>query len=403
MTRDSSPAVCIIVENESVPFDRRVWQEARALRDAGYRVSVISPKNSNSDTSRETLEGIEIYRHRTMGAPGHAGYLLEYSFALAAEFYLAAKVFWRHRFRILLGCNPPDTVFLIALALRPLGVKFVFDHHDLSPELYDSKFMRRGLLYKIVCLTERMSFRAADLSIATNESYREIAIERGKMKADQVVVVQTCADLCEVNRSKAMPVLKRGKRHMVLYVGVMNQQDGVRLLIESIEYLVKQRGRNDTHFVLIGDGTELLRIKALAAQLDVSDSIEFTGRLPHDRVSSYLSTADVCVAPDPLNPLNDKSTMIKILEYMAYARPVVLYNLAEGRRTLGEGALYARPGDPIDFAKHIDTLLESEPLRTKLGEYGRKRTEEGLNWRVQSAKLVAAFSALLKAKSHPRG
>jgi glycosyltransferase involved in cell wall biosynthesis len=282
-------------------------------------------------------------------------------------------------------------------------VKYVFDHHDLSPELYDAKFMRRGLLYKFLCLAERMSFRASDLCIATNESYREIAIERGKMKPDRVVVVQTCADLGEVNRSAPVPMLKRGKRHMVLFVGTMEQQDGVQLLIESIEYLVKQRGRNDTHFVLMGGGTELPRLKTLATQLGINDSIEFTGLLPHDQVPSYLSTADVCVAADPLNPFTDKSTMVKILEYMAFGRPVVLYDLTEGRRTLGEGGLYARPGDPIDFAKHIDTLLESEALRTKLGDFGRKRSEEGLNWRVQSAKLVAAFSILLNNNSKSRG
>lgn len=403
MTHNSSPGVCIIVENQSVPFDRRVWQEARALRDSGYRVSVISAKSSHSDASQETLEGIEIYRHRTLRASGPVGYLFEYGFALAAEFYLAAKVFWRHRFRILVACNPPDTVFLIAMALKPLGVKFVFDHHDLSPELYEAKFMRRGLLYKILCLLERMTFRAADLCLTTNESYREIAIDRDKMNADRVVVVQTCADLGEVNRSEPIPLLKRGKQHMVLYVGTMEQQDGVRLLIESIAYLIKQEGRNDTHFVLVGGGTELPHLKTLAAELGVNDSIEFTGLLPHDQVPSYLSTADVCVAADPLNPFTDKSTMVKTLEYMAHGRPIVLYDLKEGRRTLGESALYARPGDPIEFAKHIDTLLKSEPLRTRLGDCGRKRVEEGLNWGVQRAKLVAAFSMLLNDNSKSRG
>lgn len=402
MTGDSSPSVCIIVENESVPFDRRVWQEARALRDSGYRVSIICPKTSRSQVGRETLEGVEIYRHRKLEAPGRAGYLLEYGFALAAEFFLAAKVFWRSGFQVLLGCNPPDTIFLIALAFRPLGVKFVFDHHDLSPELYEAKFIRRGLLYRALCLTERMCFRAADLSIATNDSYREIAIGRGKMKPDHVVVVQTCADLDEVVRSNAMPVLKRGRKYMVLYVGVMNEQDGVRLLIESIECLVKRRSRDDTHFVLIGDGTELSPLKALADQLGLGDFVEFTGRIPHDQVLPYLSTADVCVSPDPLNPLNDKSTMIKILEYMAFGRPIVLYNLTEGRLTVGDGALYAKPDDPIDFAKQIDTLLESEPLRTKLGDSVRKRAKEELNWGVQKGKLVDAFSMLFNEHSKSR-
>ena len=401
MTRDSSPAICIIVENQPAPFDRRVWQEACAFRKAGYQVSIICPKGPQCESSLETIEGIEIYRHRNLKASGRITYLLEYTQALIMEFYLACKIYARHRFRILQACNPPDTLFLVALAFKPLGVRFVFDHHDLSPELYDAKFIRRGLIYKLVCLAERLSFRSADLSIATNESYRQIALERGKMKPERVVVVQTCADLRDVNRTQAVPDLKRGKPFMVLYVGVMEQQDGVHLLIESIEFLVRQCGRKNTIFVLVGGGSQLSHLNALAARLGVSDSIEFTGLLPHDQVRSYLSTADVCVAPDPLNALNDKSTMIKIMEYMAYGRPVVLYDLKEGRRTVGEGALYAQPDDPIDFARQIEKLLESESLRRELGEISRKRTQEELNWEAQSAKLLAAFAALLNNDSRP--
>ncbi len=397
MNRDSRPGVCIIVENQPVPFDRRVWQEAQALLAAGYRVSIISPKGPGCEANTETVEGIDIYRHWTWEAHGRVGYVFEYAFALAVEFYLAWKVYARSRFRIMQGCNPPDTIFLIALAFKLLGVQFVFDHHDLSPELYEAKFGRRGLIYKMVCLAERLTFRAADLSIATNESYQQIAIERGGMKPENVLVVQTCADLSEVSRGQPKPELKGGKRHMVLFVGVMERQDGLRLLVESIEYLVKHKRREDTRFVLIGSGTELPILKTLATQSGVDDFVEFTGLLPHEQVGPYLSTADVCVAPDPLNSLNNKSTMIKIFEYMAYSRPVVLYELEEGRRVAGDSALYARPNDPIDFANQIEKLLESEELRKKLGESGRKRTEEGLNWKVQSAKLVAAYAGLLAA------
>jgi len=398
MSRDSRPGVCIIVENQPVPFDRRVWQEARALLAAGYRVSIISPKAAGYEASEETLQGIEIYRHWTWAARGRFGYVFEYAFALAAEFWLAWKVYARSRFRIIQGCNPPDTLFLIALAFKPLGVRFVFDHHDLSPELYEAKFERRGLIYKLVRLAERLTFRSANLSIATNESYRELAIERGKMKPERVLVVQTCADLSEVSGEQEKSELKQGKRYMVLFVGVMERQDGVRLFIESIKYLVKEKRREDTRFVLIGSGTELPALKTLATQLGVGDFVEFTGLLPHEQVRPYLATADVCVAPDPLNPLNNKSTMIKILEYMAYARPIVLYELEEGRRTAGDSALYARPNDPTDFANQIEKLLDSEQLRTKLGEFGRKRTEEELNWKVQSAKLVAAYASLLSVE-----
>jgi len=401
MKRDSRPGVCIIVENQPVPFDRRVWQEARALLAAGYRVSIISPKAPGCEASEETRDGIEIYRHWVWEGRGRVGYIFEYGFALVAEFCLAWKVYARSRFSILQGCNPPDTIFLIALAFKPLGVRFVFDHHDLSPELYEAKFEKRGLMYKIVRLAERLTFRVADLSIATNGSYKKIAIERGKMRPEQVLVVQTCADQSEVSREHQKPELKRGKRNMVLYVGIMERQDGVRLLIESIEYLVKKKGRKDTQFVLVGSGTELPGLKKLVTESGVDDFVEFTGLLPHEQVGAYMATADVCVAPDPLNPLNNKSTMIKILEYMAYGRPIVLYELEEGRRTAGDGALYARPNDATDFANQIEKLLDSGELRRSLGEFGRKRTEEELNWKVQSTKLVGAYAGLVAASELP--
>jgi len=401
MKRDSRPGVCIIVENQPVPFDRRVWQEARALLAAGYRVSIISPKAPGCEASEETRDGIEIYRHWVWEGRGRVGYIFEYGFALVAEFCLAWKVYARSRFSILQGCNPPDTIFLIALAFKPLGVRFVFDHHDLSPELYEAKFEKRGLMYKIVRLAERLTFRVADLSIATNGSYKKIAIERGKMRPEQVLVVQTCADQSEVSREHQKPELKRGKRNMVLYVGIMERQDGVRLLIESIEYLVKKKGRKDTQFVLVGSGTELPGLKKLVTESGVDDFVEFTGLLPHEQVGAYMATADVCVAPDPLNPLNNKSTMIKILEYMAYGRPIVLYELEEGRRTAGEGALYARPNDATDFANQIEKLLDSGELRRSLGEFGRKRTEEELNWKVQSARLVGAYASLVAPSELP--
>jgi glycosyltransferase involved in cell wall biosynthesis len=400
MSSDSTRAVCIIVENEPVPFDRRTWQVARALRDGGYHVSVICPKAEGFESSREALEEIEIYRHPVWKSTGRLGYPLEYAFALVAEFFLAWKVFARQRFQILHACNPPDTTFLVALAFKPFGVRFVFDHHDLSPELYDSKYSQRGLLYRFVRLAERLSFRAADLSIATNESYKEIAITRGKMHPDRVVVVQTCADLGEVSGAKPIPGLKNGKKYVVLFAGVMEPQDGVRLLIESAEYLLKQKHHEDIQFVLVGSGSELPLLKAMAKRLGVADHIEFTGTVSHKEVCNYLCTADVCVSPDPLNPLNDKSTMIKVLEYMAFSRPIVMYDLMEGRRTAGDAALYARPDDPIDFAEKIEQLLESESIRRKLGERGRKRTEEGLNWQAQSLKLLDAYELVLQSNTH---
>jgi glycosyltransferase involved in cell wall biosynthesis len=390
------PAVCIIVENLPVPIDRRVWQEARTLRDAGYRVSIICPKGSGFQKSRETLEGIEIYRHWLWEASGPLGYLLEYSWALAAQFFLSLRAYARTRFRILQACNPPDTIFLIALFFRLFGVRFIFDHHDLNPELYETKFQRRDFGYKLVCWAERWTFRTAQVSIATNESYRDVAMVRGGMSRERTFVVRSCPDLARIRIRPPQPELKEGRRHMVVYLGVMGHQDGLDLLLESIALLMKLRNCEDTLFVLIGSGPELPRLKVLASQKGLDALVRFPGRLPDEDVAAYFSNAAFGVAPDRATPMNDKSTMNKILEYMAFGLPVVLYDLTEGRRSAGDAALYARNDDPEDFAQKLMTLLDSESLRAELGARGRKRIEEKLNWDNEKRALLEAYEAALR-------
>jgi len=389
-------AVCIIVENLPLPFGRRTWQEAYTLAQAGYRVSVICPKGRGFEKSRETLEGIEIYRHRLWEASGPFGYLFEYAWALISEFWLALKVYRRTRFRILHATNPPDTVFLIALFFKLFGVRFIFDHHDLNPELYEAKFGKRGLFYRLVCLAERLTYRTATVSIATNESYREIAIRRGGIPPARVFIVRSCPDLRNIHPQPPKPELKHGKPLLVVYVGVMGPQDGLDLLLESIGYIIGSAKRDDVAFVLIGAGTELPLLKDLAAQKGLDAHVKFTGRIPDAELAAYLSNADVGVAPDPKNPMNDKSTMNKILEYMAYGRPVVLYDLTEGRRSAEDAALYARPNDPADFARQILTLLDSEDLRRTLGARGRKRIEQSLNWDIEKRALLKAYETALR-------
>ncbi|HLY62939.1 MAG TPA: glycosyltransferase family 4 protein [Terriglobia bacterium] len=392
----SQISICIIVENLPVPFDRRIWQEASALRDAGYGVSIICPKGKGFEKSRETLEGIEIYRHKIWEASGLVGYLAEYTWALAVEFFLAVHIYRKTRFRILQAANPPDTIFLIGLAFKFLGVRFIFDHHDLNPELFEAKFKKHGLFYRLVCLAERWSFRTASVSIATNESYREIARARGGMSPERVFVVRSLPDLNHIQRVAPRNELKEGKAHLVAYVGVMGFQDGLDLLLESVEYIVKTRNRRDVFFVMIGSGTESPRLRALSTQKGLDEWVRFTGRISADELAAYLCTADVCVAPDPANPMNDKSTMNKILQYMAFGRPVVLYDLTEGRRSAGDTALYARPNDPADFAAQILNLLDSEPLRRDLGERARKRIEEKLDWQTEKKTLLAAYETALR-------
>ena len=387
--------VCIIVENLTVPLDRRVWQEARTLAEAGYRVSVVCPKGRGFEQAYEVREGIEIYRHGLWEASGPLGYLLEYVIALASEFRLALKAYRRTRFRIIHAANPPDTMFLIALFFKLFGVRFIFDHHDLNPELFEAKFGRRGLFYKLVCLAERMTYRTATVSIATNESYREIALTRGGMSPGRAFIVRSCPDLKNVHIEPPHPELRNGRALLVVYVGVMGPQDGLDLLLESIRIIVQDVKRDDIHFALIGRGPETPQLKVLAAEKGLDSCVTFTGRLPDAEMWAYLSTADLGAAPDPKNAMNDKSTMNKILEYMAFGRPVVLYDLTEGRRSAGDAGLYAEPNDPKDFARQMVRLLDSRELRQTLGARGRKRIEESLNWDIEKRELLKAYETAL--------
>jgi glycosyltransferase involved in cell wall biosynthesis len=328
---------------------------------------------------------------------GPLAYVLEYGWALVAELVLALRIYYKTPFRVLHACNPPDTIFLIGWILRPLGVRFIFDHHDLNPELFQAKFSgKKGVFYRLVRLAEKLSYRSARVSIATNESYREVAIQRGRMEPQRVFVVRSTPDLEASLPGRLFAQLKNGRPHLVVYRGVMGPQDGVDLLIESIAVIVQKRGFDDSTFALVGNGTELPRLKAMVSQKGLDAVVCFPGRVPDQELADYITTADVCVAPDPKNPMNDKSTMNKILEYMAYGRPVVLYDLTEGRRAAGDAALYARPNDPCDFAQLVIQLLDSEQLRRTLGVAGRRRIEQALNWQSEKLELLKAYQAALR-------
>jgi glycosyltransferase involved in cell wall biosynthesis len=388
-------AVCIIDENLPVPRDTRVWREARALTEAGYLVSVICPKGPGCEQSRQTLDGVEIYRHSVFEAHGRLGYLGEYLWALIAEFFLALRIYATTRFRVIHACNPPDTIFLIACFFKLFGVRFVFDQHDPAPELYEAKFKRRGFFYRLTLLAERLSYWTSDVVITTNDSGREIALTRGGVSPERSFVVHGSPDLADFSVLVPQPALKQGRKHLVVYVGIMGSQDGVEMLLESIEYLLKQKGRRDTSFALIGPGPEQQRLKSLAASRGLDEWVNFTGGLYGSDLLAYLATADVAVAPDPCNDLTDKLTMIKILEYQACGLPVVLYDLVEGRRSADGAALFARRNDPIDFGEQIARLLDSESLRGPLGANGRKRIENSLNWGVDKQLLWKAYEAAL--------
>ncbi len=387
--------VLIIVENLPVPFDRRVWQEATTLKRAGYGVSIICPTGRGHETRRETLQGIDIYRYRLpLEAKGFAGYLIEYGWAIIIQFYLAWKVLFQRGFDVIHACNPPDNIFVIGAFFKLFGKKFLFDHHDINPELFEAKFGKRGILYRALLFMERLTFMTANVSIATNESYRDIAISRGRMDPDKVFVVRSGPDLDRVRPVPANPALKNGRDYLVGYVGVMGEQEGIDYLLRAARIIVNEHGRQDIHFGLVGGGTELPRMKQYADEIGIADYVTFTGRLPDEPMLEMLSTADVCVNPDVANAMNDKSTMNKIMEYMALGKPIVQFDLLEGRRSALDASVYANKNDESDLASKIMELIDDPERRKKMGEFGRQRVEKELQWTFEIPKLLKAYEAL---------
>jgi glycosyltransferase involved in cell wall biosynthesis len=389
--------VLIIVENLPSPFDRRVWQEATTLKQNAYEVSIICPTGKGYEKKYEVIDGIYIYRHNLpLEAEGALGYLLEYSSALFWEFYLAFKVLLTRGFDVIHACNPPDTIFIVGGFFRLMGKKFLFDHHDINPELYEAKFGKKGLFYKLMLVCERWTFRTASVSIATNESYKKIAIERGGMDPKRVFVVRSGPKLDRIKILPPVISLKHGRRYLVGYVGVMGKQEGIDLLLQACRYIVTEKGRADVHFGLVGGGTSLEEMKAYAVELGVNDHVTFTGRVPDQDMLEMLNTADVCVNPDVANEMNDKSTMNKIMEYMALGKPIVQFDLTEGRFSAQKASLYARKNDVEDFAEKILYLLDRPEERVKMGVFGQQRVIDQLEWRHEEPKLLAAYDALFR-------
>lgn len=388
--------ILIIVENLTVPLDRRVWQEAQALRDAGYTVSVICPTGGRYTAKYEILDGIHIFRHPLpLEADGALGYAVEYASALFWETVLSFKVRARMGFDVIQACNPPDTIFLLASFWRLLaGTRFVFDHHDINPELYEAKFGKRGVFHRLLGWLERCTFRAADVSIATNDTFKEIAIRRGGMSPDRVFVVRSLPDPARFKRIAPDPALKKGRRHLVGYVGIMGAQDGVDLLVHAMADLVR-RGRTDVQCAIVGSGTELEKLQHLAEELGVSDYVTFTGFLSGEPLHRAFSAFDVGVIPDPKNVYNDKIAMNKVFEYMAIGVPFVAFDLDETRKTAADAALYATDNDPASLAARITQLLDDRVLAGRLATEGMRRSRALLRWDLERAELLKAYATAL--------
>jgi glycosyltransferase involved in cell wall biosynthesis len=393
----ASPCVLIIVQNLPVPFDRRVWLECQALRDDGYRVAVVCPK-APGDPRHEVVEGVDLFKYRPYGAcRSKISFVAEYAYSFAMTLWLTLGAWRKVRFDLIQTCNPPDIFWPIGLAFRLLGgTHFVYDQHDLCPELYESRFPgHEGATYRGLRFLEWCTYHTADHVIATNNSYRAKAMDRGGKQDDQITVVRTGPDPDRLRRGDADPALRRGRPFLAAYLGVMGPQDGVDIVLRAAAVIVHQLGRDDVSFTLMGSGDSFPDLMALRSQLRLEDYVEFTGRAPDDLVFQVLSTADVGLSPDPWNPLNDVSTMNKTMEYMAFELPVVAFDLRETRVSAAGAAVYAEPNDVTKYARSILELLDDEPRRRAMGQLGRSRVEEQLAWRHQKDRYVGVYDSLL--------
>ena len=384
--------VLIIVENLPVPFDSRVWKEATSLYKDGYEVTVLCPRGKGYSKSYEVLENIRVYRH-PMPREGDSplGYVREYAWALFWEFLYTWWIFLRHGFHVIQGCNPPDDIFLVALPFKLFGVKYIFDHHDANPELYFSKYEREDFFYKIQVWLEKLSYRFADVVMATNASYKNLAMTRGGLAREDVFIVRNGPDLETFRPVPPVATLKYGKPYLVGYVGTMSIQEGLDILLDVAQY-IKSSGRRDVHFTCVGGGPGLPGLRQMVKDKSLEDTVNFTGRIPDKDLLEILSTADVCVNPDKPCKMNDISTMIKIMEYMALGKPIVQFDLTEGRFSAGEAALYSDNQNQVpDFAAKILWLLENPGARQTMGQFGRKRVEQELAWEYSVGNLLAAY------------
>ena len=383
--------ILIIVENLPVPFDTRVWQEATTLAANGYTVSVICPVGKGYTEEEEVREGVHIFRHKLPPeGNGAVGYFREYGTALKEELRLARKVYREIGFDVIHGCNPPDDIYLVAQRFKKYGVRYVFDHHDICPELFEAKFgSTKGLLYKSQVWLERETYRHCTFAFVTNESYRKIAIERDHMRPDRVIVLRSGPRLERMRILPPDPGIRRGYPYMVGYLGVIGQQEGIEYILQAAQYT--KAHENNIFWGIVGGGPHWEALKKQAHEMGLDDCVEFTGRVDDETMLRYLNTADVCVNSDTYNAMNDKSTMNKVLEYMALGKHIVQFDLTEGRFSAQEASLYAERNDALDMARKIQELMADPERRARMGQFGRNRILNELCWDKTSKALLEGY------------
>lgn len=392
------PFALILVQNLPLPGDRRVWLECKSLRDAGFDVAAITPSGPG-DAPYQLLEGVHLFKYKPPKDAGSTlSFIWEFIYCWVQTLMLTVRV-WKRigKFDVIQSCNPPDTFFLIALLFRPFGVKFVFDQHDLNPEVYESRFKKRGIFYAGLKILERLTYKSADEVVVTNESYAEVANRRGRVPRDRITVVRTGPDTNILTPREPDPKLKNGRDYLVHFHGVMGPQDGVDLVIEAARILVFDRGRTDIHFSVLGKGDSWAELTEMMNSYSLSGHVYMPGRVSDSELFAHLSTADLGLSADPPNPLNDVSTMNKTMEYMAFGVPVVAFDLKETRVSAGSSAVYVETPTAAAYADEIERLLAEPELRRKLSEEGTARARSVLDWKFQETGYVSAIRRAVKS------
>ncbi|PZF79279.1 glycosyltransferase WbuB [Jiangella anatolica] len=391
----------MVVQNIPLRYDRRVRSECRALLDAGYGVTVICPKDTADEPDEQVADGVVVRSYPPPPATsGLVSYLVEFVVCWLRTARLSLRAARAEGFDVIQACNPPDTYWLLGLLWKLRGKKFVYDQHDLCPEVYEARFGKRGPLYRALLLLERATYATADRVVSPNPSYQEIALTRGKLPIERTTVVMSSPDPELMRRGEPHPELRGGREFLVCYIGIMGPQDGVDRLLDAAAHYVHVLGRTDTRFALLGYGDSLDDLRAQCTRLGLDEWVTFTGRVDQAELGRWLSTADVGVTPDPPCEFNHRSTMNKTLEYMAHEVAVVATDLRETMRCAGPAAEYVPDGDPVVMAKTIAMLLDDPNRRARMGATGRQRIETELAWQLQARDYVALYNGLLDVTSN---
>lgn len=386
----------MLLENNGYPGDTRVRREALALVEAGFDVAVIAPKEG-IQPSREIVDGVHVYRYPPpIEKNSVLGFAWEFFYSTLAAFLVSLKVWMTGGFDVIHAHSPPDTLFAVGLFYKIFGKKFVFDHHDLSPELYQARSGGNGnaILYRTLLFLERMTFWTADLAIATNESYKKIAIERGGVSPEKTAIVRNGPPLNKLGYHQPFDHLQQPGRTLLGYVGAISYQDGLEYLVEAMAHVKSSLKRRDVLCIVMGDGDDLPRIKGLVKEKGLDDMFLFTGWLEREELGRYLATIDIGVDPDPSNPFNDKCTMIKMTEYMVYGKPIVAFDLPEHRYTAGDSAIYVADNDSLKFAEAVVGLIDDPSKRSQMGRKGRHRAETEIAWEFSIPHLINSYHRL---------